>query len=312
MIALMQHERIPIVNIRRPQTRFRPPTIKSPARRNTTGFQEACRIPHARVRLRSFYLPIYIGVTCSLAILLVGCSPNHRPNEQAVDTVDAAIVDQLALYQPNSQFIQNSTQELETQGFKVDVYSGKEVTLDLYRNLPTKGYEMIIFRAHSGFLGEGSGSEVTGPTYLFTGEDYAVTKSSFGQLFDQVSPAQAFDGPTVFAVNPEFVLKGMKGDFRNTAIIMMGCATARNADMAQAFIDKGASVYIGWSASVCLDYVDKATENMVEELIVNRTPVELALSQTVAKVGLDPEYNASPKYYPSQAGSKTIYELTKG
>jgi len=45
---------------------------------------------------------------------------------------------------------------------------------------------------------------------------------------------------------------------------MMGCATAYQKDMAKAFVDKGASVYIGWSASVCLDYVDEATINLVD------------------------------------------------
>lgn len=238
-------------------------------------------------------------------VILGACSVSGPEPEPG-----AAIIDQLALYQPNPHFITEVSQQLEGQGFTVDVYSGSEATVDLYRRLPTYDYELIIFRAHAGFLGESSESQATGPTYVFTGEEYVINKNTFGQLFDEINPAQAsFGGPTVCAINPKFVLKGMEGNFQNTAIIMMGCSTARNADMAEAFVVRGASVYIGWSASVLLDYVDKATENIIQELIVKQTPIELALSQTMEKVGFDPQYNAHPKYYPSGVGGKTIYEL---
>jgi hypothetical protein len=255
---------------------------------------------------------LWVAIALGIAGVAIGIRlhPLGGPGDSAQSgEIKAAIIDQLALYEQNPQFIKEVSEQLEGQGFTVDVYSGSEVTVDLYQNLPAHGYELVIFRAHAGFLGEGPGSEKSGPTYLFTGENYAVTQNSFGQLFDEVSPAQAFNGPTVFAVNPKFVLKSMKGSFHNTAIIMMGCATARNSDMAEAFVARGASVYIGWSASVCLDYVDDATESITNELTVNRTSTELALSRTVDKLGLDPEYNAHPKYYPSGAGAKTIYEL---
>ena len=239
-----------------------------------------------------------------------GCLPVQRTNQQTEDRLDAAIVDQLSLYEPNPHFIEKVSQQLESEGFVVDLYAGKEVTVQLYQELPTYGYELLIFRAHAGFLDGGSGSEQAGATYIFTGEEYTVTENTFDQLFDEISPAEAFNGyPKVFAVNSKFVSNSMKGNFKDTAIIMMGCATAHNADMAQSFVAKGASVYIGWSASVCLNYVDQATENIVDELIVKRTTVELALSNTVDEVGLDQEYNARPQYYPSGAGTRTIYGL---
>jgi hypothetical protein len=110
------------------------------------------------------------GVLAPL-VLLVGCFPNRQMN----DRLDAAIIDQLSLYQPNPTFIADVSQQLQAQGFTVDVYSGSQVTVDLYENLPAHGYEIIIFRAHAGFLSEDSGGEVKGPTYLFTGENYVVT-----------------------------------------------------------------------------------------------------------------------------------------
>ncbi|TET88142.1 MAG: hypothetical protein E3J34_00925, partial [Dehalococcoidia bacterium] len=57
------------------------------------------------------------------------------------------------MLKPNQAFIDKMTQVLEAYGFKVDTYQGDEVTVDFYRQLPTYGYNLIIFRAHSGLLG---------------------------------------------------------------------------------------------------------------------------------------------------------------
>ena len=65
----------------------------------------------------------------------------------------AAIVDQLGTLFPNQAFIEQTTRELEEYGFKVDVYPGDSVTVDLYRELPALGYKLIVFRIHSGLLG---------------------------------------------------------------------------------------------------------------------------------------------------------------
>lgn len=92
----------------------------------------------------------------------------------------------------------------------------------------------------------------------------------------------------------------MDGEFQHTIIIMMGCSTAYKSDMAEAFVQKGASVYLGWSATVDLDYVDKATLSLISNLCAKDMPVEQALVEMVAEVGLTPDYHARPKYYPAE------------
>ena len=57
--------------------------------------------------------------------------------------------------------------------------------------------------------------------------------------------------------------------------------------------------------------MDEATLSMVDELITKGTPIELAIRNTVARVGLDPEFNAFPKYHPAVAKERTIHELYK-
>ena len=118
------------------------------------------------------------------------------------------------------------------------------------------------------------------------------------------------DYPTVFAVNSSFIQESMEESFQNTVIIMMGCSTAYKADMADAFIRRGASVYVGWSASVGLDYVDGATLSLINNLCRDMT-VKQAVTETMAQVGHDPDYQAVLKYYPREAGNRTITELIR-
>ena len=254
------------------------------------------------------WLAIALGIVA--AVVAVRTSPANNTSTSS-DELKAAIIDQLYNLGPNQGFIQQATQELEGYGFTVDVYHGDAVTVDLYCKLSTYGYKLIIFRAHSGILqrGEGSQAEVTDTTYLFTDEPYTRGKHIFKQLGDQIIMARMTeDYPRVFAVNSRFIQESMEGSFQNTVIIMMGCSTVYKADMADAFISKGASVFVGWSASVGLDYVDRATLSLINNLCGDMT-VKQAVAKTMAQVGDDPVYATYLRYYPQEAGNRTIAEL---
>ena len=221
------------------------------------------------------------------------------------DTPKAAIIDQLYSLQPNEVFTSQVTQELEDYGFEVDIYKGDEVTVNLYRQLPGHGYKLIIFRAHSGLLGR-EGKTIK-RTCLFTNEPYSQTKHVTEQLSDQLAMARIDEHhPWVFGIGDEFITQSMEGKFNNTAIIMMGCSCLYLDDLAQAFIDKGASAYLGWNATVDLDYVDEATINLVQNLCTKKLTLRKAVTKTMAEKGLDPHYKASLNYYPPQSGSHTI------
>jgi len=115
--------------------------------------------------------------------------------------------------------------------------------------------------------------------------------------------------PWVFGIGAKFVTQSMEGGFPNTVIIMMGCSTLYLEDLAQAFINKGASTYLGWDAGVSLDYVDEATPILVTNLYGKGMAIKEALDKTMAEVGPDPHYHACLKYYPAKSGSQTIKEL---
>lgn len=223
----------------------------------------------------------------------------------------AAIVDQLYTSYPNEEFTTKVSRELEDYGFEVDIYQGDAITVDLYRNLPTCGYNLVVFRAHSGLIGPNPGGlESPIGTYLFTNETYSEIKHLREQLNDEVNPAKVAEGyPCVFAVGPKFITNGMKGNFNDTVVIIGGCACLANEDLAQAFVHRGASAFIAWDGSVGLDYVDEATVRLIKNLCSERFTVKKAVDLTMATKGPDPEWGSVLKYYPRGSGSKTIAEL---
>ena len=64
-------------------------------------------------------------------------------------TLKAVVVDQLALTEPNAAFVANVTGMLGQAGYEVDYVPGEEVTVDFYRDLPTRGYELLVLRVHT-------------------------------------------------------------------------------------------------------------------------------------------------------------------
>lgn len=224
----------------------------------------------------------------------------------------AAIVDQLYANYPNKDFTTKITQEFEDYGFKVDLYQGDDITVDLYRNLPTYGYKIIVFRAHSGSIAPDPQDPTTIiGTYLFTNEPYTEIKYPKEQLNDEISRARVTENhPDFFAIGPKFITHSMKGNFNDAVVIIAGCSCLYDNDLAQAFIQKGASAYLTWDATVNLDYVEQATISLIENLCSERLPVNKAVDLTMATNGADPKHGASLKYYPPQSGAKTLKELT--
>ena len=252
------------------------------------------------------YLSIALALlTLALSGLTLfgGCS-TPSPELEA----KAAIIDQLYILQPNQAFVDETTELLEAYGFRVDVYQGDEITVDFYGKLPTYGYKLIIFRAHSGLLGREG--EIIKKTCLFTNEPYSQTRHVTQQLTEQLAMARISEHhPWVFAIGSKFVTQSMEGKFDNTVIIMMGCSCLYLEDLATAFIDQGASTYLGWDASVGLDYVDEATPILITNLCTKGMTIKEAVDETMAEVGPDPDYHAYLKYYPAKSGSQTVKEL---
>jgi hypothetical protein len=237
-------------------------------------------------------------------------TPNHIPSQPPPDNLvkpRAAIVDQLYNVQPNQDFITKVTRELEDYGFEVDLYQGDEITVDFYRQLPSYGHKLIVFRAHSGLLAQ---EEVIRTTSLFTNEPYSSLEHVADQLDDRLVKARVDEQyPLVFAITPKFITQSMAEEFNSTAIIMMGCSCLYLTDLAMAFIDKGASVCLGWDGTVDLAYVDRATPYLMGQLCTEEATIREAVKSTRNVIGPDPKYNAVLRYYPPDNADSTLEQL---
>jgi hypothetical protein len=259
-----------------------------------------------------YFLKI-LAVTLVLAafILPPGC---HDATVEDGSANKAAIVDQLYLLEPNPGLIAEAKSVLESCGFEVDVWQGADVTVDFYYRLPSLGYKLIVLRVHSGLLVSLEGDQVVtlDTTYLFTAENYTTTGYVADQLTDKVSNAMmSEDTPLVFAVNSEYI-KSAEGDFNNTVVLALGCESYKYDDMPTAFIEKGASAYVGWNEVVTLGYVDNMILNLLNHLCIDNMTLSQSISLTMEEVGIDPLFGAFLKYYPAESGDRTLAELIRG
>jgi len=264
---------------------------------------------------KGIYKKSTYAVVAVVSILGLGCLiySLSRPSSPTFQ-YKAAIVDQLSHPDwgtANQTFVNASTTMLDKAGFKVDYYDWEKVSVNFYRNLPQLGYGLIVLRVHSA-AGNISGVPSLA---LFTSEPY----SAMGHYLDQISkPARVVKvslvkdvGPYYFGIAPAFVRDCMgDGRFRfvNTTIIMMGCdgLNTNTTEMAKAFVEKGAKVYIGWDLHVTASHTDQATTRLLYHLVVENQTVEMALNKTMYEVGQDLAYNSRLDYYPDEAGGYTI------
>jgi hypothetical protein len=238
-----------------------------------------------------------------------GPAIQFKPENTSLE-LKAAIVDQLSLTYPSQTFVEAAADILKQAGYTVDYYSGEKVTVEFYRYMPTHDYRVIVLRVHSALCGDSP------PVNLFTSEAYSATKYVDEQLTDQVGKATFLPyhegDPAYFSINAAFLRQSMHERFQNTTIIMMGCGGLVSEDLAKAFIEKGAKVYIGWSGSVLASHTDQATISLLNDLILKKQTVRQAGENTMNEVGPDPSWKSILGYYPDEAGEQTIENINNG
>ena len=212
-----------------------------------------------------------------------------RSDSVAHPPPQAAIIDQVGLTHPNQKFIALASAMLETAGYQVYVYSGDEITVEFYKNLATHGYCLIVFRTHS------SDVDPTGEIGLFTselyGEDQWVMEQLRGHLAYGHTLADA-GGPAYFAIVAAFVREEMRGRFDDTLLIIGGCKILASPELAEAFLDRGASAVVGWDDTVDLAHNDRAILRLLLAIVGEKMPIAEAVRRTTIDVGPDPVYHS--------------------
>lgn len=268
--------------------------MRSAGRSRKSQRQAGRGIEHlpATRRIALVFIVAAIAVVAAAAFLLLSGGSSPGPKR-------AVIVDQLSLTQPNSGFVSRVTDTLSGAGYAVDYFHGEEVTVELYRTLPKLDYDLVILRVHAGITEEidASSGQTTPTEYvsLFTGEPYDEAKYSASERVGHLGKATYNsdpDGEALFAIGPRFIEESMTGTFDGAMLIMMGCDGLRSQRTGQAFLNKGASAFVSWSGQVSAPHTDAATETLLQHLIVENKPVEIAVNETAREVGRDPAYGA--------------------
>jgi len=239
-------------------------------------------------------------LTMSAMVFLFLAYQSQTPIASSSSQLRAAIVDHLNSTSPNQTFVDEATDMMKQAGYTVDYFPSDKVTVDCYRNLAELGYKLIILRVHAGHSPERQ------TISFFTSETYSlsehITDQLAGYLHDDFYVYPPPNGePGYFSITPAFVKNAMNGRFNDTTVIMMGCYGLEYPGMAEAFIEKGAKVYISWNGSVAADHTDQATINLLKHLVVENQPVGQAVENTMKEVGEDPEYKSLLTYYSSSA-----------
>ena len=261
---------------------------------------------------RIFTIALTIIVLAVCVALIASSFPSSRGKTQT--KVRAVIIDGL-LHHPNEKFVKEATNLLSSAGFEVDYIGGDNVTVDLYRRLPSLGYKLIILRVHCGPLVKrlSNGTIVPGKdAILFTAEAYSPNKYVSYQLGGQLARARIIGQPneTYFAVPPWFFDRCAEGRFDDSIVVLDSCYGFYSTSMAEAFIRRGAKVFIGWDGEVQAEHTDQAVLVLLKHLIIDRLTVSQAVKKVMEEVGADPYYHSVMLFYPSSMSDYRV-ELSK-
>ena len=255
------------------------------------------------------FATLFLGVGLYFALSYLNQSSLSNSSRESLPK--AAIVDHLSISQPNQTFTEEATALLNEAGFVVDYYKGELVTVEFYRNLPRHDYRLIILRVHCA-----SYSPARRVLDFFTSELYSKSKHVEEQLKDRVTavafgPYEAYEegDPVYFGITDKFVRFSMIGEFSDTMVIMMGCDGLRYDDMAAAFIEKGAEVYVGWSRLVSALHTDQVTIDLLRRFLIEEQTIEEAITAAMDELGADPDYESILLHYPDEHGDFTAGEI---
>jgi len=204
-------------------------------------------------------------------------------------SLKAAIVDQLWEHFPNEAFKDKATNLLREAGFNVSYFESESVNVTFYRELAEGAYGIIILRAHSALRANETIVD------LFTSEPYDKSKyidyRSNGLLTkgEYLVPFEQETGQFYFAITPKFIESF--GNFPKSIIIAMGCWSLKYYGMAQAFIDRGAKAYVGWTETVLPDDTDYETAKFLEKFLGENKTLASAIAITGSHIYHDPSIN---------------------
>jgi len=251
------------------------------------------KIPNKRL------LVLSIGLSAVIVLGLIAYKTFFQTPEKF--SLKAAIVDQLWEHFPNEAFKDKATNLLREAGFNVSYFGSESVNVTFYRELAEGAYGIIILRAHSALRANETIVD------LFTSEPYDKSKyidyRSNGLLTkgEYLVPFEQETGQFYFAITPKFIESF--GNFPKSIIVAMGCWSLKYYGMAQAFINRGAKAYVGWTETVLPNDTDHETAKFLEMFLGQNRTLASSIAITDSHKYHDPSTNQTVisqiEFYPA-------------
>lgn len=241
-----------------------------------------------------FTLVIILSIIVSGVIyyLLIISSPQSSQIKPTV--LKAAIIDGLSEDVPNPKLVSEMRRILESAGYTVTVFNGSNVNVELFKKLPTMGFSLIIMRLHGGRIQQ--------PIGLFIGsglfaEPFNENKYTYEYLSGYFLKGVAYiGGKEYFVITPHYVSEKFEGKFPNSIVIVLSCYSMWDQVLASAFIERGASVFVGIDYKTDINYLDKVGLELVK-LLSQKIDVAEAVLRIMENIGPDPSTGAKILYY---------------
>jgi hypothetical protein len=179
---------------------------------------------------------------------------------------------------------------ISNAGYKVDLFRGTNVTVDLFRNIG--GYKILILRLHSAIHTDEF-------LYIFSGEKYTESKYVNEQLTGAVRKGYTFNESETpyFVLNAVFLGNNNPIGLNGTTIIMTGCNGTATPYVIQRFFERGAKAYVSWDGYVGLSHSDEATLRLVRAMYSEGLSPKEAVEKVMREVGPDPFYKSQLECY---------------
>jgi len=237
-------------------------------------------------------------ILASLLFLIYSNKPSE-PKAAIIDQLNSSQLSSSSFFK-NETFVNTATQLLLKRFPKVDYFSDN-ATVDLYKDLASKNYKMIIWRAHSALNLE--------QRYVAICSSERYSPNKYTQYSNEQLTLCKITGDenSYFAITPKFIEECMNGRFEETVIILMSCNGLKEGyfQTAEAFISKGAKIFISWNGWINSSHNDHAVALLLDYLINKNNNV----SEAVSKIQpyLDPNYGLCiMSFYPQENGDYRI------
>jgi hypothetical protein len=251
---------------------------------------------------RLTYAAIMIAVLVLAGVLLfVYRGPPAEPKAAIVDQLGSSLLTGGVGFQ-NPTFV-NDAKELLYRFFpKVDYYSNN-ATVENYRNLPSQGYKLILWRAHSALDLDSK--------YIAICTSERESSANYDQYLEneQLTLCNITDPNLFFGITPKFVAECMNGRFEDTVVVLMSCNGLKKGyeATAESFIQRGAKVFISWNGWILPSDNDNGTTMLLSYLINDNNTIDQA-------VGKIPPFDSGQGlsglgYYPRDSEEVSNYRI---